>query len=130
MPTRNAWWMLGLLGVAGCYATVPDYCAPGTPERNWAGACGPVDAGSEGPWLDAPAEANGIDEASLGEGGADVADAPAEDADRAVVDVATCDGTRSPHDAACVIDEAFGVFVAPSNEGGSDTTGAGTRAAP
>jgi hypothetical protein len=38
-----------------------------------------------------------------------------------------CDGTNKPSEDACVIDEKFGVFVAPT---GNDTTGSGTRAAP
>jgi hypothetical protein len=42
----------------------------------------------------------------------------------------TCDPTKSPHDAPCVIDEAFGVFVAPTANGGSDVSGDGSKAKP
>ena len=41
-----------------------------------------------------------------------------------------CDATKEPSVAPCVIDDAFGVFVAPPGNGGNDTTGAGTMAAP
>jgi len=45
------------------------------------------------------------------------------------IDGASCelDGGRSPGDNPCLIGERYGVFVSPS---GSDSTGAGTRAAP
>ena len=42
----------------------------------------------------------------------------------------TCDPSQPPHDEACVIDERYGVFVAPAGSGGSDATGNGTRAKP
>ena len=41
-----------------------------------------------------------------------------------------CWEKKSPHDDPCVIDDAYGVFVAPVANGGSDATGNGTRAAP
>jgi hypothetical protein len=53
-------------------------------------------------------------------------DAPADVAH----DAFTCDGTQPPSVAACVISETYGVFVAPAANGGSDTTGMGTRSLP
>ena len=38
-----------------------------------------------------------------------------------------CDGTKTPAESACVIDNAAGVFVAPT---GDDTAGQGTKSAP
>jgi hypothetical protein len=69
---------------------------------------------------------------------ADVADAPSRDTlVDAIVDapidippdVPVCDASpgRSPLDEPCLVNEAYGVFVAPA---GSDITGNGTRAAP
>jgi hypothetical protein len=45
-------------------------------------------------------------------------------------DRSACDPTKSPHDDPCVIDDALGAFVAPIANGGSDTTGSGTKASP
>jgi hypothetical protein len=45
-------------------------------------------------------------------------------------DRSACDPTKSPHDDPCVIDDALGAFVAPAANGGSDTTGSGTKASP
>src|SRR3982074_2247061 len=42
----------------------------------------------------------------------------------------TCDPSKAAHDAPCVGDEAYGVFVAPAASGGSDTDGDGSRAKP
>ena len=39
----------------------------------------------------------------------------------------TCDGTKSPIDEPCVVDDRYGVFVSP---GGNDATGLGTKASP
>jgi hypothetical protein len=47
-----------------------------------------------------------------------------------LADGGSCDPTKSPHDEPCVIDEAYGVFVAPSANGGSDTTGDGSKMKP
>jgi hypothetical protein len=41
-----------------------------------------------------------------------------------------CDPTKAPHDEACVIADIYGVFVAPAQSGGSDTTGTGTQTKP
>jgi hypothetical protein len=57
-------------------------------------------------------------------------DAPAESATDAAPDVMVCDPTQAPHDEACVLDEAYGVFVATLGNGGSDTVGDGTRGRP
>ncbi|MGO9834125.1 MAG: hypothetical protein ACLP1X_07925 [Polyangiaceae bacterium] len=59
------------------------------------------------------------------------ADAAARDGNVAVgseaaADASACDPTKAPHDASCVITEAYGVFVSPA---GSDSN-VGTRAAP
>ena len=48
----------------------------------------------------------------------------------APVDTFTCIPTSDPSSEPCVINEMFGVFVAPAANGGSDTTGMGSRAAP
>ena len=48
----------------------------------------------------------------------------------APVDTFTCIPTSDPSSEPCVINEMFGVFVAPAASGGSDTTGMGSRAAP
>jgi len=48
----------------------------------------------------------------------------------APVDTFTCTPSADPSSEPCVINEMFGVFVAPVASGGSDTTGSGTRAAP
>jgi len=48
----------------------------------------------------------------------------------APVDTFTCIPTSDPSSEPCVINEMFGVFVAPAASGGSDTTGGGSRAAP
>ena len=63
----------------------------------------------------------------------DVATSDAKTSDAANdvgVDSYTCDGTQPPSTEACVISETYGVFVAPTANGGSDTTGSGSRAAP
>jgi len=59
------------------------------------------------------------------------ADAAARDGAMAVgseagADASACDPTKAPHDASCVITEAYGVFVSPA---GSDSN-VGTRSAP
>jgi hypothetical protein len=41
-----------------------------------------------------------------------------------------CPKTDTPHNDPCVINDAYGVFVAPIANGGSDSTGDGTRARP
>ncbi len=41
-----------------------------------------------------------------------------------------CDTSQEPSTAACLVADAFGVFVAPPASGGSDVTGSGTMAAP
>jgi len=63
------------------------------------------------------------------DGRSDVAEASDAAAIDAPVDAAFCelDASRSPSDNPCLISERFGVFAAPV---GSDSTGAGTRAAP
>jgi hypothetical protein len=45
-------------------------------------------------------------------------------------DTHMCDASATPKANACVIDEAFGVFVAPPAFGGDDATGDGSRAHP
>jgi hypothetical protein len=57
-------------------------------------------------------------------------DAPAEGASDAAPDVVMCDPTQAPRDEACVLDEAYGVFVATPDNGGSDTVGDGSRGRP
>jgi hypothetical protein len=42
----------------------------------------------------------------------------------------TCDPTKSPHDEPCVVDDAYGVFVAPPANGGDDALGDGTKGTP
>jgi len=54
---------------------------------------------------------------------------PAPPAD-AKADTSTCDPMDAPKAAPCSITDAIGVFVAPTANGGSDTTGAGTMSAP
>src|SRR5580692_9289318 len=41
-----------------------------------------------------------------------------------------CDTADTPKENPCVITDALGVFVAPASNGGSDTTGTGTRSQP
>jgi len=50
--------------------------------------------------------------------------------DAAKSDSPTCNASAPPQTAPCVIDETYGVFVAPAARGGSDVTGTGTRAFP
>lgn len=58
-------------------------------------------------------------------------DARTTDAARDVaVDTHTCDGNEPPSAEPCVISEAYGVFVAPPANGGSDTNGDGARTKP
>jgi len=75
----------------------------------------------------------GMPEASKAEGGkaeGGKLESGVEDAMKDVAhDTFTCNGTKSPSEEPCVISEAYGVFVAPPADGGSDS-GAGTRAAP
>jgi hypothetical protein len=66
-------------------------------------------------------EAAATEEASVGDSGLDAADG---------FDGFTCDPLQVPHDEACVIADAVGVFVAPAQNGGSDTAGDGSRAKP
>jgi uncharacterized membrane protein YgcG len=53
-------------------------------------------------------------------------DGASDSAAEARQDASMCDPTKSPHDDACVIDEAYGVFVSPT---GSDSN-QGTKSAP
>jgi hypothetical protein len=63
-------------------------------------------------------------ESALAEGpGADAADG-------GVDEEAGCDPTKAPKDEPCLIDDSYGVFVAPPANGGDDTSGAGTQAKP
>ena len=48
----------------------------------------------------------------------------------AEVDSFVCDPTAAPSASACVISDAYGVFVAPPTSGGSDTAGDGSEASP
>jgi len=45
-------------------------------------------------------------------------------------DVPTCDPTAPPSASACVLDAAYGVFVAPPSSGGSDLAGDGSARSP
>lgn len=89
---------------ASCDPTIADYCAKGAPE------CTVLDGGTEG--------AVASDVAMSPEGGSEGGDG------------GTCDPSQTPSTSACVVVEAYGVFVAPAAAGGSDVTGNGTRAAP
>lgn len=73
-----------------------------------AGSAGTESTGDDG---GSGGEASGIDAGEGGEGGASN----------------VCDPTKSPAVEVCVIDEAYGVFVAPN---GSDETGVGSREEP
>jgi hypothetical protein len=99
---RAKWWLvLGLLGLGGCSPSVADYCASGTPE------CTTPEAGSP----DSQAEGGAETGIAGGDGGADAS---------------SCNAASTPHDAPCVIDAAYGLFVSPS---GSDSA-TGTKSAP
>jgi hypothetical protein len=118
---------LSLVAVSGCANdyTCFDYrdcpAEGGAPE-------GGVDARVDGhPDGGADAKKDGREQdGSAGDGGSDVQTSDAGDAKG---DVETCDGTQAPSVASCVISEAYGVFVAPAANGGSDS-GAGTRVSP
>ncbi len=119
---------LAAVAVAGCANdyTCYDYrdCAPEGGVDGKATADGRGDTSKPRPDGGADAKGDGRvgdggSDGTVGEGGAD---APG--------DVSTCNGTASPKDAPCVISETYGVFVAPAGNGGSDTTGTGSRGAP
>src|SRR5580704_5668317 len=89
-------FIVGSVALAGCNPSVADYCSPGSPE------CSAPDA-------------------AVGDAGRDGgAEAEAEAAPPG------CDSTKPPHDASCVIDDAFGIFVSPA---GADAN-AGSKSAP
>jgi hypothetical protein len=120
LRVRMAVASLGVAAIAGC-ASIPDYCAPGTPE------CTAADAGRDA-LVDAivdTADASASDDSM---GAVDSGEEPEATAESGG-DATSCNATQAPHDAPCVIDDAYGVFVAPPSSGGSDVTGAGTRAA-
>jgi hypothetical protein len=111
---RTQTWCAGVLALAvgGCVED-PPYCAPGTPEV-MAGGCGPrPDAGLDGQVVDGAQDGTASD--------LDAAPDAREEASEG------CDGAPEPSASGCGVDEAHGVFVAPT---GNDGTGPGTRAMP
>ena len=84
-----------------------------------------------GPLSDACDELGTCRPADAGEGGLHAADALADHAMDASTEPFVCDATKDPSDAACVLDEAYGVFVASpleadggAGEGGVDVDSA------
>jgi hypothetical protein len=120
----------GLLLLGACVDEAPSDCS--SHFNCVAGTDGGRDAGAR--TLDATMEDAGHDPGDAGEAGRDggeagqVLDAANDTWDG--FDGFVCDPSNSPHDAPCVVDEAYGVFVAPAANGGSDTGGDGSRARP
>ncbi len=78
-----------------------------------------LDDGSDGSIADASTES--------GAAGAARADGSSADA---IADALVCDPTKEPKDAPCLVDDAYGVFVAPPASGGDDVQGDGSKATP
>jgi hypothetical protein len=68
----------------------------------------------------------GIEASVTPDTGITTPDAPVRDAS----DGPGCDATRDPKDEPCLVDEAYGIFVAPLSAGGNDQGGDGTKARP
>ena len=101
--------------------TTPD--APNEVEQDG----GTAEGGDARPTVDAT-----VDSADGGDSGPDQDAGDAGDAADGFdgFDGYACDPSQPPHDQPCVIDERYGLFVAPAASGGSDATGDGTRAKP
>ncbi len=97
--TTLALFALGLCRCGNSFDLSPADASPGGSEK------GPGEAGSY---------VIAVPDAGARDVGADVADADA-------ADVAICDPTKDPKDEPCLVDDAFGVFVAavPEGKGGS-----------
>ena len=110
---------------AGCSANAT--CTDCTPD-------GAVDAPADVTRHDARSDAGSDGSGKHHDAGAEASKPEAGKSDAtspdAKADVFTCDGTKTPSEAPCVISETYGVFVAPAASGGSDSTGTGTRTAP
>ena len=102
----------------GCFADIPPYCAPGTPE------CTASDAGA-GEQAD-QAVADAAPEASEDGGSAEASGDVAAAADTGTADTTSCDPSKTPSEDPCAVDEAFAIFVSSM---GSDTN-PGTRTMP
>jgi hypothetical protein len=101
MAWAKGWLAVGFSGLGACSPSIADYCAPGTPE------CTVPEGGLPDGQVDGGAETG----AAGAEGGADGS---------------SCNPASTPHDAPCVINTAYGIFVSPS---GSDNA-PGTKSAP
>jgi hypothetical protein len=102
----------------GCFADIPPYCAPGTPE------CTASDAGAAEQADQAVADA--APDASEDGGSAEASGDVAAAADTGTADTTSCDPSKTPSEDPCAVDEAFAIFVSPM---GSDTN-PGTRTMP
>ena len=123
--SRLLW--LSCSATAACDPSIANYCAPGTPECAIASPDGGADASAViGADAKAAEASVGIDADAAQPGDSGSADATVEADAAPPIDSALCDPTKGPHDEACVVDEAYGVFVSPT---GSDAF-AGTRASP
>jgi hypothetical protein len=116
------------VAVHGCASMPPDDCA----SRN---RCAPPgdgagDANDDQTMAEGGDAQQGVDGQDRGDsGGLDSGDASdSGDGSRDAGDGSTCDPTKSPHDDPCVVDDAYGVFVAA--HAGSDATGDGSKAKP
>jgi hypothetical protein len=102
-----------------CGGTATDGSADGLATQDGNGG-GDVVTGSDGDIDGGATDGGGTGDA--------IVDAPFDNWDG--FDGFTCLGTWTPKDNACVLDDSFGIFVATTASGGSDTTGTGAKAKP
>lgn len=128
MALVTCFLFVGFLLLDACVGETPSDCL------SHVNCIAPTDAGADASvHLDAARRAGDVEPQNDGPGSdaesrGEVQDAPIDTWDG--FDGFTCDPGKAPHDQPCVIDEAYGVFVAPVSNGGSDTAGEGSRAKP
>src|SRR5712675_1038896 len=92
----NAWALVALFAALSAVALGLSCSGPLSDTCDELGTCAPVDAGPK----------------DAGDDRARAADAMADGAADVAIDRFVCDRTKDPKDAPCVLDEAYGVFVA------------------